>query len=57
MRFGSTPDVLELPTTCDLQMPSLPGASKIYVQGVSIDELFSRWWIVFCVMFVDGDVG
>lgn len=40
VRFVSTPEVLELANTYDLEMSQLEGARKIYAQGVSAKQLF-----------------
>lgn len=40
MRFVSTPEVLEMANTFDLEMSQLEGARKIYAQGVSANQLF-----------------
>jgi hypothetical protein len=40
VRFVSTPEVLELTSTYDLEMSQLEGARKIYAQGVSAKQLF-----------------
>ncbi|ONM25330.1 hypothetical protein ZEAMMB73_Zm00001d006864 [Zea mays] len=43
VRFVSTPEVLELTSTYDLEMSQLEGARKIYAQGVSAKQLFQMW--------------
>ena len=40
VRFVSTPEVLELANTYDLEMSQLEGARKIYAQGVSAKQFF-----------------
>jgi hypothetical protein len=40
VRFVSTPEVLELANTYDLEMSQLEGARKIYAQGVSVKQPF-----------------
>lgn len=40
VRFVSTPEVLELANTYDLEMSQLEGARKIYAQGVSAKQNF-----------------
>ena len=40
VRFVSTPEVLELANTYDLEMSQLEGARKIYAQGVSAKQSF-----------------
>ena len=40
VRFVSTPEVLELANTYDLEMSQLEGARKIYAQGVSAKHFF-----------------
>jgi hypothetical protein len=46
VRFVSTPEVLELANTYDLEMSQLEGARKIYAQGVSAMQLFV--FFAFC---------
>jgi len=50
VRFVSTPEVLELANTYDLEMSQLEGARKIYAQGVSAKQLFQILLIV-CLAF------
>ena len=48
VRFVSTPEVLELANTYDLEMSQLEGARKIYAQGVSAKHFFSVLGVCNC---------